>query len=109
MKMVLTSDEEEEHRKADNRGVDLKRNKPNNPLDVPVITNTPCKSSECNYAVPLFLKEDQISVVSHIDFILGNQPMNLKDCVQMVQIQELKHEFVESASNQALNIKRGNA
>ena len=44
--------------------------------------------------VPEIAKEDLIIEVIHIDFIFGDRPFPLGECVQMASIQELKHHFI---------------
>ena len=86
---------EEEQTKVDNEDLVLMGNKLNHQLDLPVVTNAPHRTSEDNYTVQLVSKEDQVGKVPHIDFIFGDLPLILEDCMQMVQIQELKHQCVQ--------------
>lgn len=51
-------------------------------------------------------KEDPLIEVPYIDFIIGDRPLILGDCVQMEGTQELKHQFIRARINTNLVTKR---
>lgn len=56
-------------------------------------------SSDLKAFYHVIAMEDPIIVAPHIDFVLGDQPLILGDCKQMVHDQQWKHLMVKTLFN----------